>query len=69
MITFFKLCQEQIHICIIHYRIGSTSSRKWLSGWWHIFMSAVFADGLGFGTALQKLEQEILFVKVVSYLN
>ena len=42
----------------------------WVGGDRHIFISAFFADGLGFGTALQrKLEREILFVKVVSYLN
>ena len=33
-------------------------------------MSLFFADDLGFGAALlAKLEQKILFVKVVSYLN
>ena len=34
------------------------------------FMQIFSADGLGFPAALQtKLKQEILFVKVVSYLN
>ena len=41
----------------------------WVSSDKNIFMS-IFTDGLGFGAALwANLEQGIIFVKVVSYLN
>ena len=43
---------------------------SWVGDDRSVFKSKFFADSLGFGAALSaKLEHEILFVKVVSYLN